>query len=168
MEVFQHFHPSAKIPYAIHLQWILQLTTSLGVSWQTPPLSPSSRVLSSGTLLWESCFAFFLSDLGLCLQTLAELKYWLFVKYKNMSSALKSVPLKILTDCKEEKKDLKDITPSRDQSRRPPVTRQTEIMDHWLEALRKTQHFRMLLPQIHRTRISSWENIRQNRLRAIL
>ena len=47
---------------------------------------------------------------------LAELKYWLFVKYKNMSSVSKSVPLKYLLTAKKKKKGLKDITSSRDQS----------------------------------------------------
>lgn len=162
--------PTIPSPYknlcAIHLQGFYSWPLS-GVSWQTPPC-PSSRVLSRGSLLWESCLPLFYRIWDFCLQTLAELKYWLFVKYKNMSSVLKSVPLKYSPTAKKKKKAWKTsphqgikvkISSNKTNGNHGPLIRGIE---------KDTASLWWCSCQIPRTWISSWENIRQNRLRAIL
>lgn len=142
---------------------ILQLTTFRSFLANTPVS------FFQGPLQWDPTLGelFCLFSIRFCLQMLAELKYWLFVKYKNMSSVSKSVPLKYLLTAKKKKRAWKT---SPHQGIKVKVS---SNKTNWNRPLiggieKDTASLWWCSCQIHRTRISSWENIRQNRLRAIL
>lgn len=166
MEVFQQFHPSAKTSMLFtsrdftvdHFQEFLGNHPCVLLPGSSPVGPYFGRVV----------LPFFYQIWDFCLQTLAELKHWLFVKYKNMSSVSKSVPLKYLLTAKKKKRAWK-TSPHQGIKVKTSSNKTNWNQGPLIGGIEKdAASLWWCSCQIHRTRISSWENIRQNTLRAIL
>lgn len=156
MEVFQQLHPPRKTS-------VLFTSRDFTVDHFQEFLGKHPHVLLPGSspvgaYLGRVALPLFYQIWDFCLQTLAELKYWLFVKYKNMSSVLKSVPLKYSLTAKKKKRAWKisphqgikvKISSNKTNGNHGPLIRGIE---------KDTASLWWCSCQVPRTWISSWEN----------